>query len=847
MNQKSTRVLGIGILLSAAFFAYTNCAPPNLFQASGENHEASSTLDSETPTSGLEKIDVSGGTIMRDIGTGCTPRPLADFLEAENPLVKRIEPHNCALLKINTPVISWFQPADYKPGSSYTLHIWAESPATNHFDGSYYPTLPRFLMPRTLPAGIYAWSISYAKSTGGTGSGLPRRFVIPDAAFSIPTGATFAAAVQAKAHPRVQPTEPGQPNVRISFPEIVKRAQDRGYKPIIDNYLSYAANTSLSSSVTLPSPLLTRNQSLDIRRYLENMAYAYRFTGNLNYVNKGIEWLKAISKWPIAPVSVDPGVEDQVNRELLLILGVGMDLYSDILAKTEYDGVRNLMVAAFKARMAEMDFNSFNRYPYDSHLLTCAQYALEAMMYAAGTKGLFATPADENKELVRLWENAMTTSGTWGGYEDAGWANAVGYGWYAADIAARMMATVKVMAGIDLTKWHVLSKFGDNELYMSAPLLSIRQAFGDESNQTNHYSDYSRDTSRMLAMMTGNPAYEWYWRQRPVDATYPHVYNPIHFMVVAGLSSAPVAPSSTPALPASILFEDAGIAAFHSRTTDPLRTSVYFRSSRFGSFNHSHADQNAFTFISKGKDLLVSGGYYDQFGTTFHSTVTRATRYKNALTFDGGVGQAELQDGVAGPGVAVQSMQATGRIVNFADDGNWAVVTGDATKAYGEFDKFGNPMKSYLKAAYRSVVYNRSAKVVVIYDRASSDDLHQWELNFQALKLTGSPTASGKTMTILNSPASACIQIYGPIGAFSYPAPWNNMRPNNGMAPDQVHSRYTVATKTKEFAAITVIKEDCPQADPVYSMSFGGTNGMQATINIKGSLLIFNDLQVKTP
>jgi hypothetical protein len=104
MHRKSVRVLGVGTALALAFFGYTNCAPQHIFQEASEINEASSSQN-DTQTSS-EKIDVSGGLITRDIGAGCNPGPISDFIEAENPLVKRVEPRNCALLKINTPVIS---------------------------------------------------------------------------------------------------------------------------------------------------------------------------------------------------------------------------------------------------------------------------------------------------------------------------------------------------------------------------------------------------------------------------------------------------------------------------------------------------------------------------------------------------------------------------------------------------------------------------------------------------------------------------------------------------------------------------------------------------------------------
>jgi hypothetical protein len=234
-------------------------------------------------------------------------------------------------------------------------------------------------------------------------------------------------------------------------------------------------------------------------------------------------------------------------------------------------------------------------------------------------------------------------TGSWGGSLDGGWANSGGYGWYAADSYIRLMADSKLMANIDLTPWQAVTNFGYNALYFSPPLDSTRQQFGDEADLTDHYHNYSDDTFRLYALVTGKPEYEWYWQLRGDAAVNDKwMWNPLHFMLAAATATPPTFPHWNPLmLPRSIFFEDAGLVAMHSDMGTPQRTSVFFRSSPFGSFNHSHADNNSFTFVSKGKDMLISAGVYDYYGSPNHLNITRATRYKNALTFDGGLGQAE--------------------------------------------------------------------------------------------------------------------------------------------------------------------------------------------------------------
>jgi len=67
--------------------------------------------------------------------------------------------------------------------------------------------------------------------------------------------------------------------------------------------------------------------------------------------------------------------------------------------------------------------------------------------------------------------------------------------------------------------------------------------------------------------------------------------------------------------PNAALFASIGWVAMHSELADPQRVSVYFKSSPYGSYNHSHADQNSLVINSGGERLAIDSGYYDGYGT----------------------------------------------------------------------------------------------------------------------------------------------------------------------------------------------------------------------------------------
>ena len=65
----------------------------------------------------------------------------------------------------------------------------------------------------------------------------------------------------------------------------------------------------------------------------------------------------------------------------------------------------------------------------------------------------------------------------------------------------------------------------------------------------------------------------------------------------------------------SAYYPSIGWAAMHSDLGSPGRTSVFFKSSPYGSFNHSHGDQNGFLLSVAGQPLMIKAGWYDWYGS----------------------------------------------------------------------------------------------------------------------------------------------------------------------------------------------------------------------------------------
>jgi uncharacterized Zn-binding protein involved in type VI secretion len=135
----------------------------------------------------------------------------------------------------------------------------------------------------------------------------------------------------------------------------------------------------------------------------------------------------------------------------------------------------------------------------------------------------------------------------------------------------------------------------------------------------------------------------------------------------------------------------------------------------YGSYNHSHGDQNSFIVNDRGKRLAIASGYYDGYRTEHWTNWYKQTRSANAITFDGGHGQG------------IDERRFAGNDHGLRDDRRASTfAVGRAEAAYGEA----------LTLAQRSIAYIRprddhrprharlgdGAHVGVEHPRAEEDD-----------------------------------------------------------------------------------------------------------------------------
>jgi hypothetical protein len=256
----------------------------------------------------------------------------------------------------------------------------------------------------------------------------------------------------------------------------------------------------------------------------------------------------------------------------------------------------------------------------------------------------------------------------------------------------------------------------------------------------------------------------------------------------------------------AVLLPDAGWAAMHSALADRKRTSVYFKSSRWGSYNHAHADQNSFVVHADGKVLTGGSGYFDPYayyGTVHWKNWYQQTKAHNAITFDGGQGQT------------TQRREAGADILHFDRTAEFAYVSGDATQAYG----------GTLTKATRTLVFLRK-HLIIVYDQLASDKPRRWEWNVHANEPMRETLR--KEIAIGNGKSSLCVQqLSGQPTSFSQTDQFS-VKPDKEGYPSQWHGIFSVDIASQKAELIFILNVGCDQVGARI------VNGVTTTVRFEG-------------
>ena len=130
------------------------------------------------------------------------------------------------------------------------------------------------------------------------------------------------------------------------------------------------------------------------------------------------------------------------------------------------------------------------------------------------------------------------------------------------------------------------------------------------------------------------------------------------------------APRPLTELPKARAFREVGVVAMRSDLMHP-ENDIYFelRSSPYGSYNHAHADQNAFNVVAFGERLIADTGYYHSYGDDHHYGWTVRSRAHNTIL-------------IGGEEQAYRNIDAYGEIVDFEIGDGFVRTVGLGPNAY---------------------------------------------------------------------------------------------------------------------------------------------------------------------
>jgi hypothetical protein len=262
----------------------------------------------------------------------------------------------------------------------------------------------------------------------------------------------------------------------------------------------------------------------------------------------------------------------------------------------------------------------------------------------------------------------------------------------------------------------------------------------------------------------------------------------------------------------SAYYPSTGWVAMHSNLAATARSSAFFKSSPYGSFNHSHGDQNGLLLSIAGQPLLVKAGWYDWYGSPYWSDWYHQTRSQNAITFDGGKGQ--LVDGYR------EQLQRNGKITSFTAQPTYDYAEGDATPSYG----------GQLSMAKRQVWHLRNAgNAILVRDRLSSSVARTYEWNVHTPAIMAVENAQNVKVTAGGQ--MLCMRSLTPAASF---AKWIGPGAKANVVED--HGAFYLKANANATAEYLVLL-DVGCKKPVVNIT---TSGSVRTVTVGGQSVTLN-------
>lgn len=478
------------------------------------------------------------------------------------------------------------------------------------------------------------------------------------------------------------------------------------------------------------------------------MAFAYLLGEDERYGLRAIDWLMELSTWDVAGTTGYRN-HDQVFRDIAWKAACAYDWTYDLMSAEQRERAREMIAA--RGAILYHDFAEDARpifeYPFDSHGWT-----------SMGFLGIISIALLHDEPVANEWFRFIAATypplyPAWGG-EEGGWCQGTAYWKWSMRYRTLFSDALLSATGLDLYDKAFCRNNGWFKIYMHPPYCK-RHHFGDGNYGSPGTAD--RNNQLMYATRYNNPYFKWYADQIP-GAEDSGIYG--YWWYDYDLPARPPID-----VPQSRYLADIGWVGMHSDISDPENIYLVAKSSWWGSFNHSDADQNHFVIYGYGEPLLIDSGFYDWYGSDHDRNWKRQTKAHNAIL-------------VNGEGQPIFDITAKGEIIDYFESPVGCYTAGDATEAYkGKLSKF-----------VRHILYLRPDMFVIV-DELESDEPSTWTWCGHALNEMAIDEGA-RRVTITEGEAALDIAFAAPVAlSFTQHDHWDGHPPQGRFAdqPNQWH------------------------------------------------------------
>ena len=447
------------------------------------------------------------------------------------------------------------------------------------------------------------------------------------------------------------------------------------------------------------------------------MALIWKITDEKKYLKGAIDWLMNFSGWDpdgITSFRVPQASGFVGNTEASMPLLERMSMVYDWVRDELTTEEKQVILGSIQARGNQM----LNRYqdlrfmsePWDNHTVRSLAFTGLAGLATLGDL------QDAEKWLEYVIKCYLTSFPTWGG-DDGGWSQGLAYSSTYNLYQTNFVEALSLCTDINMYNKPFFRNNGYFGLYCHPPYAE-RGGFGDGGDDNHSPKDII--LTKRYAQAYKDPFLLWHaehiqknkTKKNPNASLFSkgHLWQGYYMEDVVSIltvSSQNLNPISPETLPPSRHFEDIGWVAMHSALGNAEKDVwMLFKSSPYGSFSHSHADQNSFQLNAYGESLIIDSGYYPWYGSPHQQLWSRQTKAHNAILING-------------RGQSTHSMEASGTIDRYEYCDGLTIVSGECAEAYNlpmredvieKWEEYLNEpvpeMDPEAQSVYRTVVFN---------------------------------------------------------------------------------------------------------------------------------------------